>query len=215
MQVLALCFRMEKTMIEGRNIVFLLIFFCSIKLIGQENIDFTHKAIDKEIEKKLEISDYQLVHCAEPDTDLIQGKYFSITDSVSHIGYVYVGRVNSCRAGGCSVSTPESANFGSEYFDYLILFTNDIRIQSVKVFNYQATQGHEVCSRAWLKQFQGYNGENELKVGKDIDGISGATVSVYSLTFDIEKVSFRLKENNSSWNKMIKNTAQSTRRKDY
>ena len=101
--------------------------------------------------------------------------------------YAYIGRVNTCRQGGCSNSS-ETLNIETpEYFDYLIVFDSKLLIQQVKVYNYQATHGQEVANKGWLKQFQGYDGTRSLTVGKSIDAISGATVSVYSLTVDIQE----------------------------
>jgi len=57
----------------------------------------------------------------------------------------------------------------------------------VRVFNYQATHGQEVSAKGWLRQFDGYDGSTVLKVGKDIDAISGATISVYGITRDVQE----------------------------
>ncbi len=123
----------------------------------------------------------------------INGKYF-LTNNISHYKYIYVGRVNSCRAGGCSISNdiPEDGN--SEYFDYYILFDANKTVQTVKVFNYQATHGHETTAKGWLKQFIGYNGSLQLQVNKNIDAISGATISVYAITADVEMKTILMKK---------------------
>jgi len=56
----------------------------------------------------------------------------------------------------------------------------------VKIYNYQASYGQEVTSSNWLKQFKNYTGKEELIVGRNIDAISGATISVDVAAFDIE-----------------------------
>ncbi|NJO92948.1 MAG: FMN-binding protein [Chloroflexia bacterium] len=126
----------------------------------------------------------------------IEGKFFTIIDknNVSQNRYVYIGRVNSCRAGGCSIPNESASNTESEYFDYYILFNDKIEVVLVKVFNYQATHGQEVTVKGWLKQFIGYKGNKNLQVGKDIDAIAGATVSVYAITADIEHKTNLLKQ---------------------
>ena len=120
--------------------------------------------------------------------DYIQGKYFVVSDkkNVSQINYMYIGRVNSCRAGGCSISMDSNENFETEYFDYFILFDLECTVQLVRVFNYAATHGHEVSAKGWLKQFSGYNRTDTLEVGKNVDAISGATISVYAIAIDIQ-----------------------------
>ena len=99
--------------------------------------------------------------------------------------YLYVGRVNTCRTGGCAgkMSTPLIAI--SEYFDYFILFDDEKNVQRVGILNYQATHGHEITARGWLRQFVGYDGSHTLLVDKHIDAISGATISVYAITEDV------------------------------
>lgn len=118
----------------------------------------------------------------------LQGKFMTLsgerTDALRK--YIYAGRVNSCRAGGCSNPNLSADLETSEYFDYLIVFSADLSVELVKVYNYQATHGQEVTNKGWLRQFQGYNGNRALTVGKSIDAISGATVSVYTLTDDIQ-----------------------------
>ena len=81
-----------------------------------------------------------------------------------------------------------------EYFDFFIVFTEVGDVEAIKVFKYEATHGHEVTARGWLKQFRSYTGESDLVVGKDINGISGATTSVYSITYEIQERTKRLKK---------------------
>jgi len=59
---------------------------------------------------------------------------------------------------------------------------------NVKVFNYQATHGHEITAKGWLKQFIGYTAKGNLNVGKTVDSISGATISVNGITSNIRMV---------------------------
>ncbi len=41
-------------------------------------------------------------------------------------------------------------------------------------------------AKGWLKQFTGYDGSDTLEVGKNVDAISGATISVYGITLDVQ-----------------------------
>ncbi|WP_430815444.1 FMN-binding protein [Carboxylicivirga sp. RSCT41] len=172
--------------------VFTLVFvLCSCLAFGRGDINYEHKAIKKTLVKNCQLTNVQLeeISFSKEDTDSMQGKFFTLTsdNADSEITHMYIGRVNSCRAGGCS--RPGATPFGeSEYFDYMILFTKESKVALVKVFNYQATHGHEVTAKGWLKQFIGYGSdENELEVGRNIDSISGATISVNGITDDIGK----------------------------
>lgn len=126
-----------------------------------------------------------------------QGKYYFVSGTEDEPpGYIYTGRVFTCRPGGCSVSiNGESATTGAEYFDYHIIFDSDKRVNMVKVFNYQATHGYEISARGWLRQFRGYADRRSDKLTKDIDAISGATISVNAIINDIIVVTEVLENN--------------------
>lgn len=157
---------------------------------GQNEIHYQNKALQKVL-RKAGIPNFSAIEEIFIEDSIkqnykLQGKFFEINSDVSQYKYIYVGRVNSCRAGGCSISVDIPKGGESEYFDYFILFDRDKTVQLVKVFNYQATHGHEITVKGWLKQFIGYNGSKSLQVDKDVDAISGATISVYAITFDVE-----------------------------
>lgn len=100
------------------------------------------------------------------------------------LGFVIAKRVNSCRTGGCNIDNDEQA-ISFEYFDYFIITDFDFNVMKVNVYNYQATQGQEVMSQGWLRQFIGFSGQKQLVYGKDIEAISGATVSANAINEDI------------------------------
>jgi len=101
-------------------------------------------------------------------------------------GWAYTRRVLSCRNGGCDgTHSTDDPDVSHEYFDYFALLSAEYSILEIKVYNYAATHGQEICSKAWLKQFKGYDGSKYLRYGKDIDGISGATISGIAITEDV------------------------------
>lgn len=160
-------------------------------LWGQSDINYQHKALLRTLEKA-GITNWELLSEMELPAELandypVNGKFFRIADSsTDEYQFIYIGRVNSCRAGGCA--TPGNADLegDSEYFDYYILFDRDKTVRKVQVFNYQATHGQEITARGWLKQFVGHDGSEQLQVNKNVDAISGATISVYAITQDVE-----------------------------
>ena len=109
---------------------------------------------------------------------------FSINSDSDSLGYALVNRVNSCRAGGCNIEHDEEA-ISFEFFDYFIITDMNLQVLKVSIYNYQATQGHEVMSKGWLSQFIGFSGQEKLVYGKDIEAISGATVSAVAMNEDI------------------------------
>ncbi len=119
---------------------------------------------------------------------------FSIATAEKQEALLSVRRIHGCKIGGCeaddgSVNVPtfiENPTEDSyETFDYMMILGNDHSILHVEVVDYPGEYGYEVNSKSWLKQFKGYQGE-ELIYGKDVDGISGATISATSITYDIQ-----------------------------
>ncbi|MFO7978289.1 MAG: FMN-binding protein [Bacteroidales bacterium] len=158
---------------------------------AQTEVDYQHKRLVKTLKKEGIANPGVLREMVVPDAlsngRSINGKYFQVEPTpAGSVKYVYVGRVNSCRTGGCSISNEPPEEGSSEYFDYFIFFDQNRIIIRVSVFNYQATHGHEVTARGWLKQFVGHEGSRSLQIDKNIDSISGATISVHAITTDVE-----------------------------
>lgn len=158
--------------------------------MSQASFDFYPKSLRTELAKangnNVEMRELSVLPKLANNVKL--GKFFRVGNltSFSPIKYVYIGRVNTCRAGGCYINSKNVDDTQSEYFDYFILYDVSCTIQLVKIYNYQASHGQEVTSSNWLRQFKSYNGKRELVVGKNVDAISGATISVDATSFDIE-----------------------------
>ena len=75
-----------------------------------------------------------------------------------------------------------------DYFDFIVIFNQDLIVSKVKILVYREEHGAEVGSKRWLKQFSGKSTEKKLVFQKDIAGISGATLSAKSLTKQVNKV---------------------------
>lgn len=175
-------------------IVLLLINFFAVNN-SDKDVDYNPKSLKNEISRISESTDCKkeeiIIDKNILNKHFIKGKFFKLSKFDSIIAYIYVGRVNSCRASGCSVNRIQSNNEDNEFFDYYIIFDKSKKVKSVNVYNYEATHGQEITLKSWLKQFIGYMGEKELIVGKNIDAISGATISVHGIVNDIqEKTAF-------------------------
>jgi len=152
-------------------------------------VDVPAKKINKAISKIWKVEDFEVT-----DHDLNNNKncfkngcWLKVKTNGTYLGMIYIGRVNSCRSGGCSIDgDPQSLVF--EFFDYFLLTDTSGQVLWVKVYNYQATQGHEVMSRGWLNQFKGLTKDEKVVFGQDIEAISGATVSASAITEDIQQV---------------------------
>ena len=71
---------------------------------------------------------------------------------------------------------------------FLVLFNTEGEIISSEVIKYREAYGGEVGNKNWLSQFIHFSDTSDYSVGKNIDGISGATISVNSLSRGIRKI---------------------------
>ncbi len=77
---------------------------------------------------------------------------------------------------------------------FLVLFDNKGNIISSHVVKYREPYGGEVRNHKWLKQFTGKSDSSSFKVGKDIDAISGATISTKAVSKGINRLAKLIKD---------------------
>ena len=68
-------------------------------------------------------------------------------------------------------------------FDYMVLFDSSSKIKLVRVLIYRENYGGEIGSKRWLRQFIGMTEPKNY-----VDAISGATISVNSMKYSINKL---------------------------
>lgn len=123
------------------------------------------KKATKLIEKTYAVDDIQLKH-KEFQTNSVVGDFYKIIDSNQLLGYAFIGTAPS----------------KTDTFEYLVVFDSSLVIKKVNVLVYREDYGGEIGSNRWLRQFVGKARGTDLAVGKNIAAISGATISVYSMT---------------------------------
>jgi len=104
--------------------------------------------------------------------EITDANFFKIINNEDTLGYYYFGQ----------------AYGKADYFDFIVIFDKNLIVSKVKVLVYREDHGGEVGSKRWLKQFIGVTTEKHLKYQDDIVGISGATVSVKSMTNEVNKL---------------------------
>lgn len=86
-------------------------------------------------------------------------------------------------------------------FDMMVIYEpEELKILTSSVLIYREEYGGEIGSSRWLKQFIGKNFLNTFRLDYEIQGISGATISVRSATSEIKRLSLlmqKLKETNA------------------
>ncbi len=137
----------------------------------------TYKKLDKTIGKLWEgknITRQALdIETAGLGLSLYPKSLFKLLDNNTLVGYAYLDKANS----------------KSAQFDYVVFFNPELKIIYTQVLVYREDYGGEIGSHRWLKQFNGkYNGQ-EMEFRKDIQNISGATISSRNITQAVKKIS--------------------------
>lgn len=75
-----------------------------------------------------------------------------------------------------------------EFITYVAAITPDGTVKGLEIVSYRETHGGEVREDDWRSQFIGKGLTDALKLGKDIDNISGATLSCRNLTDGVRRL---------------------------
>ena len=70
---------------------------------------------------------------------------------------------------------------------FIIAMDTKGTVRTVKVLSYEEKRGRPIARSSFLNQFQGKSSDDPVKVGQDISGISGATISSRSAAFAVRK----------------------------
>jgi thiamine biosynthesis lipoprotein len=70
----------------------------------------------------------------------------------------------------------------TEYITWLCAVGHDGRIRRMEVLSYREPIGGEVAGRRWLEEFTGLGPEDDLRRGRPITNLAGATLSVDAMT---------------------------------
>lgn len=131
------------------------------------------KKVNKVIKSTFEIESFSLHEFKIPEevtadlpSSFSEDNFFEIKSTDEVLGYAYVAKAPS--------KTAE--------FDYLVILDKELIVVKTKVLIYREEYGGEIGSKRWLKQFIGKTKEDKFIYGDNIDAISGATISVRSMT---------------------------------
>ncbi len=131
------------------------------------------KKVDKEIKDSFNLESFNFISVSIPSdirnslpSKFEEDNIFKIEKDKKLIGYAYVSQAPSKTA----------------QFDYLVLLDKNLIVLKTKVLMYREEYGGEIGSKRWLRQFEGKKGDDELVYGDNIMAISGATISVRSMT---------------------------------
>lgn len=137
------------------------------------------KKLDKEIKSTYAIETFLLesIDVSEEINEQLplligQETLFKITHNNTLIGYAFLGKAPS----------------KTDEFDYLVLFDSELIVTKTKILIYREDYGGEIGSKRWLKQFIGSSNNTAFRLHDNIVAISGATISVNSMTDAMNQV---------------------------
>ena len=81
----------------------------------------------------------------------------------------------------------EPGRWGPVEFITAIDLGSTPKVKRVEVMSYQEKRGRPIARRSFMKQYEGKSTRDPLEVGKDITGVSGATISSRAATFTVKK----------------------------
>ncbi len=71
---------------------------------------------------------------------------------------------------------------------FLVVFDSTKKIIDTEILKYREPYGGAVRNKSWIGQFIGKSDSSSIEIGKDISSISGATISVNSVTKGVKKL---------------------------
>ncbi len=71
--------------------------------------------------------------------------------------------------------------------EFFIALDLEATVRKVRVMSYQEKRGRPIARLSFLRQYRGKSSKSRLRVGRDITGISGATISSICATFAVKK----------------------------
>ncbi|MEZ4721009.1 MAG: FMN-binding protein [Flavobacteriales bacterium] len=144
------------------------------------------KTLEKVLKKTFDDYDFTTEAIAVPDSiKAAIGNLYAIKINDTVEAYACFSTAFGCKVGGCAKPSDPNAT-AYETFDYVIVFNHDLSIRALDIANYPGAYGYEICRKGWLKKFVGKT--PTLKLGEDVDGITGATISAQFLIDDINFV---------------------------
>lgn len=151
--------------------------FCraeTIYLTPEEALKTAFKGVEEVVLEKKSLSEEQLDVLSRALGLRIERKDWNF----------YLGK-RSGRIAGYAVIDHEIGRM--DPITFMTVISPEGNIQSVEILIYRESQGSEVHEKRFLNQFEGKNVAAPLKVGQDIQNISGATLSVRAIAAGVKR----------------------------
>ena len=143
------------------------IVFCFFTLLANSQFVPTERSIKKTQDKIIELFGENVFFTALE----FNSNYYKVLSEDSIIAYFCI----------------EQAPSKHDLFEFLVVYSSDIKIQHVNVLVYREDYGYEIKSKRWLKQFS-------TRDTSKVQAISGATISVNSLKKHVERLTEKMEK---------------------
>ena len=144
-----------------------------------------HKKVAKEVKAIFSVEDFKLIDAPIeiPFSPFLVGQQMNeIKANDELLGYAFLGTAPS----------------KTDTFEYLILFDPSFTIKKATILIYREDYGGEIASKRWLSQFVKKQSNDAFVFGNNISAISGATISVQSMTASVNHVFSSLKSRSTA-----------------
>lgn len=138
----------------------------------EEAIKLVFSGADKIIKKRIRLTTPQRAAIGKLSTRVVRDKTMSF----------YIGKKGGQTLGYAVV---ERVTNRSWTISYVVVMNEDGTVKHVEVLNYEGARNWGVQYESWLKQFYGANANSDFR---SVSGITGATVSVRTITAGVQKV---------------------------
>jgi Na+-translocating ferredoxin:NAD+ oxidoreductase RnfG subunit len=75
-----------------------------------------------------------------------------------------------------------------EFITYTVGVASDGSVRGVEILDYRETWGGAIREAAWRAQFRGRSLANPLRLGQDVQNVSGATLSCRNVTDGVRRI---------------------------
>jgi len=142
------------------------------------------------VRKVIRLSDEQMKKLSRDSGQKISSRFVTVyiaKNDDESLGYGFIGYTKG----------------KSSFIKYFVAITPDGKIHSIEIMSYRGEKGSEVRHEIFKKQFVGKRVDSNIKVGSDINAISGATISSQAITKGIRKIMYIWQEFFGSQNEQL------------
>jgi len=126
------------------------------------------------VRKVIRLSDDQMKKISRESGQKISSRFVSVyiaKNGDENFGYGFIGYTKG----------------KSSFIKYFVAITPDGKIHSIEIMSYRGEKGSEVRHEIFKKQFAGKSLGGNIKVGADINAMTGATISSQAVTNSVRK----------------------------